>query len=244
MLQTIAAYVDANRERFLEELESFLRIPSISTLPENRGDIGRAAAFVAEGLRAAGLEVSRLKTDTPPRVNGRTVNWSVLEPQPGDPEPRPFSFSTDRITQDQLPCYMTYTNPRTHQIIAAAIDRAPLYDGQIKLLSVNNYDFPSDQPNDRYISEKWFVREGLNLEAETLAQLEAALSTGEYEFYAEGSATQTARLDYVRERLRLLFVGITRAKKELLITWNTGRQGELTPALPFVALQGWWETRG
>jgi len=113
---------------------------------------------------------------------------------------------------------------------------------RVYLMSVNNYDFPSGQPNDRYIPEKWFVHAGLNLEAETLAQLEAALSTGEYEFYSEGAATQTARLDYVRERLRLLYVGITRAKKELVITWNTGRKGDQTPAMPFVALQGWWES--
>jgi DNA helicase II / ATP-dependent DNA helicase PcrA len=112
---------------------------------------------------------------------------------------------------------------------------------RVYLMSVNNYDFPSAQPNDRYIPEKWFVHSGLNLEAETLAQLEAALSTGEYEFYTEGAATQSARLDYVRERLRLLYVGITRAKKELVLTWNTGRQGDQTPALPFVALQGWWD---
>ena len=110
---------------------------------------------------------------------------------------------------------------------------------RVYLMSVNNYDFPSGQPNDRYIPEKWFVHAGLNLEAETLAQLEAALSTSEYEFYAEGAATQSARLDYVRERLRLLYVGITRAKKELVLTWNTGRHGDQTPALPFVALQGW-----
>jgi len=112
---------------------------------------------------------------------------------------------------------------------------------RVYLMSVNNYDFPSGQPNDRYISEKWFVRDSLNLEAETLAQLEAAQSTGEYEFYAEGATTQSARLDYVRERLRLLYVGITRARKELIITWNTGRQGDQTPAIPFAALQGWWE---
>jgi DNA helicase-2/ATP-dependent DNA helicase PcrA len=112
---------------------------------------------------------------------------------------------------------------------------------RVYLMSVNNYDFPSGQLNDRYISEKWFVRNGLNLEAEALAQLEAALSTGEYEFYAEGAATQSARLDYVRERLRLLYVGITRAKKELALTWNTGRQGDQTPTIPFAALQGWWE---
>jgi DNA helicase-2/ATP-dependent DNA helicase PcrA len=60
----------------------------------------------------------------------------------------------------------------------------------------------------------------------------------EYEWYAEGQASQQARLDYVRERLRLLYVGITRAKKELIITWNTGRQGDQTRAFPIVALQG------
>ena len=112
---------------------------------------------------------------------------------------------------------------------------------RVYLVSVNNYDFPSGQPNDRYIPEKWFVHSGLNLEAETLAQLEAALSTGEFEFYTEGAATQSARLDYVRERLRLLYVGITRAKKDLVLTWNTGRKGDQTPAMPFVELQGWWE---
>ncbi|HTX92246.1 MAG TPA: ATP-dependent helicase [Anaerolineales bacterium] len=111
------------------------------------------------------------------------------------------------------------------------------------MMSVNNYDFPSGQPNDRYISEKWFLRDNMNLEAETLSQLEAALATGEYDFYAGGAATRSAREDYVRERLRLLYVGITRAKKELIVTWNTGRQGDQTQALPFAALQGWWESR-
>jgi len=114
---------------------------------------------------------------------------------------------------------------------------------RVYLVSVNNYDFPSGQANDRYISEKWFTRDSLNLEAEALSQLDAALATGEYEFYTEGAATRTARLDYVRERLRLLYVGITRAKKELIATWNTGRQGDQTPALPLAALQGWWEER-
>jgi DNA helicase-2/ATP-dependent DNA helicase PcrA len=112
---------------------------------------------------------------------------------------------------------------------------------RVYLMSVNNYDFPSNQPNDRYIAEKWFIRDGLNLEAETLAQLHASLATGEYDFYREGAATNSARLDYVRERLRLLYVGITRAKKDLIITWNTGRQGDQTQSLPFAALQGWWE---
>ncbi len=114
---------------------------------------------------------------------------------------------------------------------------------RVYLMSVNNYDFPSLQLGDKYISENWFVRDGLNLQAETLAQLEAGLSTTEYEFYKEGDATLSARQDYVRERLRLLYVGITRAKKELLLTWNTGRKGVLEPALPFAALQGWLEKK-
>ena len=106
---------------------------------------------------------------------------------------------------------------------------------RVYLTSVNNYTFPSNQPNDSFISEKWFVRDNLNLEAEAIAQLDSATQTGEYEWYSEGQATLAARVDYVRERLRLLYVGITRAKEELVITWNTGR-GESTQALPFAAL--------
>jgi len=114
---------------------------------------------------------------------------------------------------------------------------------RVYLMSVNNYDFPSFQSNDRYISEKWFLRDNLNLEAETLAQLQAVTTNNEYTWYEPGQATRQARLDYVRERLRLLYVGITRAKKELIITWNTGRTGEQTQALPFSALQGWLEVK-
>jgi DNA helicase-2/ATP-dependent DNA helicase PcrA len=110
---------------------------------------------------------------------------------------------------------------------------------RVYLVSLNNYDFPSLQSYDHYIAEKWFVRNSLNLEAETLAQLTAAISTNEYEFYLAGVSTQSARLDYVRERLRLLYVGITRAKKELTITWNTGRTGAQTQAIPFSAMLEW-----
>jgi DNA helicase-2/ATP-dependent DNA helicase PcrA len=112
---------------------------------------------------------------------------------------------------------------------------------RVHLMSVNNYDFPALQAYDRYISEKWFIRDGLNLEAEALAQLSAALSTGEYDWYAEGTATLAARADYVRERTRLFYVGLTRAKRELVVTWNTGRQGEAQPSLAMQALMGWWE---
>ena len=105
--------------------------------------------------------------------------------------------------------------------------------------AVNNYNFPSAQPGDSYISEKWFIRDQLNLEAEALAQLEA-LRDDNPAAYVEGAATLQARTDYAAERLRLLYVGITRAKKELVITWNSGRSQPNRPpnqqATPFVAL--------
>ncbi len=125
---------------------------------------------------------------------------------------------------------------------------------RVYLLSLNNYDFPSGLAHDTYIAERWFIRDSLNLEAEALAQLEAIANTlclepattpdpaqGRWE--AEGEATQQARLDYIAERLRLLYVGITRAKRDLIITWNTGRRREekLQPAVPFLALHEYWE---
>ncbi|MBI5944567.1 MAG: ATP-dependent helicase [Chloroflexi bacterium] len=112
---------------------------------------------------------------------------------------------------------------------------------RVYMMSVNNYDFPSNMPSDRFISEKWFVRSGLNLEAEALAQLTALESTGEYDGYEEGAATMQSRLGYVKERLRLFYVGITRAKKDLIVTWNSGRQGDATPSLAMSELMGWWE---
>jgi DNA helicase-2/ATP-dependent DNA helicase PcrA len=112
---------------------------------------------------------------------------------------------------------------------------------RVYMMSVNNYDFPSNEPHDHFISEKWFVRGGLNLEAEALAQLNTLESNSEYDWYEEGAATMQSRLGYVKERLRLLYVGITRAKKELIVTWNTGRKGDATPSLALQELIGWWE---
>ena len=130
------------------------------------------------------------------------------------------------------------------QVVIATVHKAKgLEWDRVYLMSVNNYDFPSGMPYDRYIAEKWFIRDSLNLEAEALAQLDAVLSPDPYEWYAEGKATAAARLDYVEERLRLLYVGITRARKELVITWNTGRQGNNQPAIPLVALRTFWEER-
>src|SRR4030043_1633126 len=112
---------------------------------------------------------------------------------------------------------------------------------RVYLMSVNNYDFPSGKPSDPYISEKWFVRDYLNIEAEALAQLKALVSSDEYHWYSEGSPTIEARMDYARERLGLLYVGITRAKKELIITWNNGRRGESLASVPLVELYSFLE---
>ena len=107
---------------------------------------------------------------------------------------------------------------------------------------VNNYDFPSAQAYDRYISEKWFIRDRLDLQAETLEQLNHLHTPEAFDWYEPGHATEKSRLDYAAERLRLLYVGITRAKKELIITWNTGRTGDASPALPLTALMAYRDT--
>ena len=108
---------------------------------------------------------------------------------------------------------------------------------RVYLVSVNNYDFPSVQPYDQYISERYFVRDHLNLPAEAVAQLHALVDKKTDLLYAGlGEATQQARIDYSAERLRLLYVGITRAKRELIMTWNTGRKNDCQAAFPFIAL--------
>ena len=114
---------------------------------------------------------------------------------------------------------------------------------RVYLMAVNYYNFPSGQDYDQYIAERWYIRDHLNLGAEVLAQLDTALNSDPYEWYHEGRATLDARLDYVRERLRLLYVGITRARRELVVTWNTGRRGDLGPALPLLALMEFWGAR-
>lgn len=97
---------------------------------------GRAGDSSAEGLsgslRSLGFALERFKTGTPPRLNGRTIDFSSLEAQPGDDDPVPFSFLTDRIDQAQLPCHITYTNPAVHEVIRANLARAPMYSGQIR----------------------------------------------------------------------------------------------------------------
>jgi len=83
-------------------------------------------------LKALGFELGRLKTGTTPRLNGRTIDYEGLTPQLGDERPRPFSFSTDKISLPQLPCFITYTNNKTHDFIRQGLDRSPLFSGVIK----------------------------------------------------------------------------------------------------------------
>ena len=96
---------------------------------------GRAGESSAEKLSESflnlGFEIGRLKTGTPPRVNAHTIDISQMEIQPGDEDPLPFSFSTEQITQPQVPCYLTYTNEKTHDVIKENLHRSAMYSGRI-----------------------------------------------------------------------------------------------------------------
>jgi len=88
--------------------------------------------LLGDQLRSVGLSWTRLKTGTPPRLDGRTIDWSQFEPQPGDAEPTPFSFLTARIDRPQIVCHIGYTTEETARVLRAAIPRSPLFSGQIE----------------------------------------------------------------------------------------------------------------
>ena len=90
------------------------------------------ATELSEDLISHGFEMGRLKTGTPPRLHARTIDFQRLTPQDGDPAPQPFSFSTQEIVKDQVACYITHTNEKTHAIIRQNLDRSPLFSGKIK----------------------------------------------------------------------------------------------------------------
>lgn len=97
------------------------------------GRAGEPASIeLAESLKRLGFPVGRLKTGTPPRLDGRTIDWEVFEPQPADERPVPFSFSTDIIEQPQITCFVGYTNDNVHKGIRSNLNESPLYSGQIK----------------------------------------------------------------------------------------------------------------
>ncbi len=87
---------------------------------------------LSEQLAQLGFEIGRLKTGTTPRLNGKTIDYQGLEIQEGDKHPRPFSFTTDKPVLPQVPCYITFTNEKTHDIIREGLDRSPLYSGIIE----------------------------------------------------------------------------------------------------------------
>lgn len=91
-----------------------------------------ASVELAEALKNLGFPVGRLKTGTPPRLDGRTIDWSAFEPQPGDRTPVPFSFATDQIEQEQIKCYVGYTTQRVHDSIRENLAESPLYSGKIR----------------------------------------------------------------------------------------------------------------
>ncbi len=97
---------------------------------------GRAGDFASMGLSEhlaqLGFSIGRLKTGTCPRLDGRTIDYEALEVQAGDDPPPPFSFRTAKITQEQIPCHLTFTNAETHQIIRSGLDRSPMYSGVIQ----------------------------------------------------------------------------------------------------------------
>src|SRR5215510_3221532 len=86
---------------------------------------------LAQTLKRLGFPIGRLKTGTPPRLDGRTIDWDSFEPQPGDEAPVPFSFSTDSLTQRQIKCYIGYTTSEVHDRIRENISESPLYSGKI-----------------------------------------------------------------------------------------------------------------
>jgi tRNA uridine 5-carboxymethylaminomethyl modification enzyme len=102
----------------------------------NNTNAGRYGELPARGITEAlvglGFESGRLKTGTPPRIHKDTINFSFCEPQYGDNPPEPFSSRTERITNAQVPCYLTYTNKTTHDILRTGFDRSPMFTGRIK----------------------------------------------------------------------------------------------------------------
>jgi tRNA uridine 5-carboxymethylaminomethyl modification enzyme len=106
----------------------------------HRGLVQQAAGRVGEkpsvglalSLEKLNMPMGRLKTGTPARLDGRTIDWAQLEEQPGDPCPVPFSFMTKKVTVPQISCHITYTNEKTHQVIRDNLHAAPMYSGQIK----------------------------------------------------------------------------------------------------------------
>jgi tRNA uridine 5-carboxymethylaminomethyl modification enzyme len=176
-------------------LQALMHTGEVKTQGGRAGDV--SAEGMSASLRSLGFELRRFKTGTPPRLNGRTINFEVLEEQPGDDDPYPFSFMTDRISQPQLPCHITYTNTQVHEIIRANLHRAPMYSGQIQ--STGPRYCPSIEDKvvrfaDREAHQIFLEPEGRNT----------------FEYYCNGISTSLPR--DVQERILRLIPGLERAE--------------------------------
>ena len=153
------------------------------------GRAGEAPALgISDSFQSLGFKIGRLKTGTPPRLDGRTINWAILEPQPGDSNPKPFSFSNDKIEREQLPCYITYTNEKTHDVIRKNLHKSPLYSGVIK--GIGPRYCPSIEDKVVKFGDK--ERHQIFLEPEGI---------GTYEIYPNGISTSLpldVQLEFVR----------------------------------------------
>ncbi len=125
------------------------------------------AVLLGEELKALGLRGCRLKTGTPPRLDGRSIDWSKFTVQPGDEDPTPFSFRTKRVAHHdkQVPCYIAFTTPETHRIIRENVHRSPMYSGQIQ--SIGPRYCPSIEDKivkfpDKEVHQLFLEPEGLN----------------------------------------------------------------------------------
>ncbi len=156
-----------------------------------------ATSGISEALRRLGLTLARFKTCTPPRVNGRTIDFDRTEPQPGDARPQPFSFLTGRIDCRQLPCYITYTNETVHALVRANLHRAPMHTGPSR--SAEPRYCPSVETKIVRFPEK--TRHQLFLEPEGRTT---------HEFYLNGLPTSLPR--DVQERILHDTAGLERAE--------------------------------
>ncbi len=136
------------------------------------------AVLLGESLKALGLRGCRLKTGTPPRLDGRSIDWSKFTVQPGDEDPTPFSFRTRRVAHHdkQVPCYIAFTTPETHRVIRENVHRSPMYSGQIQ--SIGPRYCPSIEDKivkfpDKEVHQIFLEPEGLNT----------------YEIYVNGMST-------------------------------------------------------
>jgi tRNA uridine 5-carboxymethylaminomethyl modification enzyme len=191
---------------------------------------GRAGDQASEGLSASltgcGFELARFKTGTPCRLNGRTIDFVALEPQPADAEPQPFSFATEQITQPQLECHITYTNQAVHDLIRANLHRAPMYSGQIQGRGPRYC--PSIEDKVVRFAEK--DRHQIFLEPEGYNTLE---------YYCNGISTSLPK--DVQEQMLRLIPGLERAeimRFGYAVEYDYAPPTQLQPTLETKAVQG------